>query len=74
MIEKHYTIAELAKLMHMSFERMRQLVMNEPGVIRLTHPTDDGRPARRTMYRVPESVVERILRRNANPPLSQFPA
>ena len=68
MIEKHYTINELADLLTMSFERTRQLVMDEPGVLRIPPKTHRKRRTR-TMYRIPESVVQRILRRNANPPL-----
>ena len=69
MIERHYTINELSELLNMSFERTRQLVMDEPGVLRFA-PQDvrsKGNRGRRTMYRIPESVVQRILRRNANP-------
>jgi hypothetical protein len=65
MIEKHWTINELASLLSMSFERCRQLVKDEPGVLRFT--VEEKRPGRRTMYRIPESVVQRILRRCANP-------
>ena len=35
-IEKHYTINDLTGLLNMSFERARQLVKDEPGVLR--HP------------------------------------
>lgn len=65
-IEGHYyTINELSDLLGMSFERTRQLVKDEPGVHRFGH----GTPGKRTriMYRIPESVVQRILRRSANP-------
>ena len=69
MIEKHYTINELRELLNMSFERVRLLVKDEPGVLRFPAAVDGTicRPGRRTMYRVPESVVQRILRRSANP-------
>ena len=67
MIEKHYTINELCELLNMSFERTRQLVMDEPGVLRFMPHGKTNRPGRRTMYRIPESVVQRILRRSANP-------
>ena len=60
MLEKCYTINELRDFLNMSFERTRQLVKNEPGVLRF------GRGGR-MMYRIPESVVQRILRRSANP-------
>jgi hypothetical protein len=67
MIEKHYTIAELAEVLSISLERTRQLVMDEPGVLKFAPECKGGKPARRTMYRIPESVVQRILRRSANP-------
>ena len=67
MIEKHYTIAELSEVLSISLERTRQLVMDEPGVLKFAPESKKGKPARRTMYRIPESVVQRILRRCANP-------
>lgn len=67
MIEKHFTINELSELLNMSFERTRQLVKDEPGVLRFAPEGKKARPGRRTMYRIPESVVQRILRRSANP-------
>jgi hypothetical protein len=67
MIEKHYTIAELAEVLNISLERTRQLVMDEPGVLKFSPEHEGGRPTRRTMYRIPDSVVQRILRRSANP-------
>ena len=66
MIEKHYTITELAELLNMSFERTRQLIKDEPGVLRFTSASANL-PRTRSMYRIPESVVQRILRRSANP-------
>lgn len=67
-LEKYFTINELCKLLSMSFERVRQLVMFEPGVV-VIPPHDAHSPDRRTrrMYRIPTSVVERIIRRCANP-------
>ena len=65
-IEKHYTINDLAELLSMSFERVRQLVMNEPGVLVLSPRAQSNRRTRR-MYRIPESVVQRIIRRSSNP-------
>ena len=64
-IEKHYTINDLTERLNMSFEKARQLVMNEPGVLRFAPPKKNGKPASRTMYHIPESVLQRILRRNA---------
>ena len=67
MIEKHFTINELSELLNMSFERTRQLVKDEPGVLRFATAEKSAKPGLRTMYRIPESVAQRILRRSANP-------
>lgn len=66
MIERCYTINDLCEILKMSFSRVRALVKDEPGVLRFA---SEGKraPGRPTMYRIPESVVERILRRSANP-------
>jgi hypothetical protein len=66
MIEKHYTIKQVSALLQISLERTRQMVMAEPGVLRIA-PAAGGRPARRYMWRIPQSVLERILKRNSNP-------
>ena len=52
-IEKHYTINELAERLTMSFERTRQLVMDEPGVLRIarTKRTASVEPGPCTEYR-----------------------
>ena len=67
--ERYYTIKELAERLGMSFERARLLVKDETGVLRFTSGGGDTakRAGRRVMYRVPESVVLRILKRSANP-------
>ena len=69
----YYTINDLSKLLNMSFERVRQLFMHEPGVIAVPPAKSRATKARngqsrtRNMYRIPASVVERILRRYTNP-------
>ena len=70
MIEQHYSIAEFAKVLSVSYERVRQLVMNEPGVLQIPPVSARGKRTKRSkmMYRIPESVVQLILRRCANPP------
>jgi len=67
--ERYYTVKHLAERLGMSFSRAYLLVKDEPGVLRFPQSGRDGkpRPGRRVMYRVPESVVLRILRRNTNP-------
>ena len=66
-VEKYFTIKELLEPLNMSFERLRQLFMYEPDVVVI--PPHGARLDRRTkrMYRIPAKVVERVLRRCANP-------
>lgn len=66
LIERHYTINELSEALQISFERCRQMVKSEPGVLRFGRQSPGKRS--RTLYRIPESVIQRILRRCANPP------
>jgi hypothetical protein len=58
-VEKHFTINELAELLNMSFGKARLLIKDEPGVLKFGD--------KRMMYRIPESVVQRVLRRCSNP-------
>ena len=68
MIEKHLTIKEFAGQLGISLERCRQLVIREPGVVKLAQPRKPAKREKAT-WRIPMSVAERILRRAANPPL-----
>ena len=65
-IEKHYKIRDLQERLSLSYECVRQLVMNEPGVVVLSSTTQSKGRSRNT-YLIPESVIMRILRRNTNP-------
>jgi hypothetical protein len=70
MIEKHYTINDLSELLQTSLSKTRLMVKDEPGVLRILPNAPVGRkrtPREKIMYRIPQSVVERILRRSANP-------
>jgi hypothetical protein len=64
MIEQCITIAILARRLAMSPEKARRIVMSEPGVLKF-----EGR--RKAMYRIPESVAERIVRRATTLPVTQ---
>jgi hypothetical protein len=66
-VEKHYTINELCDLLKMSFSTVRLLVKDEPGVLRFQTTKRCGAKRARTMYRIPESVLQRIIRRCTNP-------
>jgi hypothetical protein len=70
MIERHYTINDLSELLQTSLSKTRLMVKDEPGVLRILPKPPVGRkrmPREKIMYRIPQSVVERILRRSANP-------
>lgn len=56
-IEKYITIGELAERLALSEETVRRIVMKEPGVLCIERK-------RKTLYRIPESVAERIVRRS----------
>lgn len=60
-LEQHYTIAEVAKALHLSRDFMRRIVRDEEGVIRIEES------GKKTVYRIPQRVVARLIRRHANP-------
>jgi hypothetical protein len=66
-VEKQYTINDLCDLLKMSFSTVRLLVKDEPGVLRFQTSKRSAAKRARTMYRIPESVVQRIIRRCSNP-------
>ncbi len=73
-VERQYTINELCDLLNMSFSTVRLLVKDEPGVLRFQTSKRGSAKRARTMYRIPESVVKRIIRRCANPEKCQLPS
>jgi len=66
-VERHYTINELCDLLKMSFSTVRLLVKDEPGVLKFQTTKRCAAKRARTMYRIPESVLQRIIRRCTNP-------
>lgn len=66
MIEKHYRVKELVELLGYSSSTIINLFSKEPGVLRLTTPSD--RRTYTTMS-IPESVVERVRSKLMAPPL-----
>ena len=59
--ERHYTIAELAKMWNFSTEFVRQIVRGEPGVTEWVRQAAGRR--RYSVLRVPQSVAERLYQR-----------
>jgi len=68
-MEKHYTVAELAAAWKLSDDAIRRLFLDEPGVINL------GKPSRRKRIyrplRIPEHVAQRVYQRITNTHLSK---
>lgn len=62
--EPHFRVGQIAKNWGLGRETVRNLVKNEPGVVKLRA----GRKQSNTTYSVPQSVVERIHTRLLNPP------
>lgn len=60
-IEQHITIAELAEKLSLCVEKTRLMVKDEPGVRKFQLPE-----SKRTFYRIPVSVVDRMLKRVTN--------
>jgi hypothetical protein len=65
-----YTIKEIATMLCFGRDKVRLLIKDEPGVLKFPEITG-GKKSRdaRIDYRVPADVLERILRRSANPSL-----
>lgn len=61
-LEKHFTIQELAETWAIGRETVRQLVKDEPDVLRIRN----GRKQAHTRYSIPESVAKRIYLRLQN--------
>ncbi len=61
--EKHYRIAELARIWGLGRETVRKLIKDDPGVIKIRM----GRKKAHTVYTVPESAARRIHTRLLNP-------
>lgn len=61
-LEKHYSVAELAKLWLLSESTIRRIFIEEPGVLKLAH--QETRFKRRyTSLRIPERIALRVHRR-----------
>ncbi len=62
-LERHYTLAELAKAWHMSRSKLRSWFFDEPGVMRYgADKLKKGRKRTHVSLRVPESVARRVYR------------
>lgn len=60
--EKHYKIEEIAGLWGMCEKTVRSMFRGEPGVLRVHRPAKRGK-REYTSLRIPQSVMERVHRR-----------
>jgi hypothetical protein len=67
--ETHYTVAEVAEMWKLSADTVRKVFENEPGVLVIGTTGGRGKGGYRTL-RIPESIVERVHRRQCNPDLT----
>ena len=60
-VERHYTVSELAAAWNVSGDKVRELFLNEPGVLNF------GKPSRRKRIyrpiRIPQHVADRVYQR-----------
>lgn len=64
--QKHYHTADIAKMWGVSVDFVRDLFINEPGVVVFGDEPKPGTRRYRTLL-IPESVVARVYRRSLNP-------
>jgi hypothetical protein len=63
--QRHYTVAEIGAILHLSDDAIRKLFEREPGVIVIGDSAPRGK-RRYTTLRIPQSVWERVYRRLCN--------
>jgi AraC-like DNA-binding protein len=62
-LERHYTLAELARAWHVSRTTLEDWFRHEPGIIRYgSNKIKKGRKRTHVSLRVPESVARRVYR------------
>jgi hypothetical protein len=61
MFERHYSVSELAAAWHIGEDKVRELFLNEPGVLHFGKPNRRKRVYR--PIRIPESVAARVYAR-----------
>lgn len=63
-LERHFTVAQVARFRNLSSDTVRRLFADEPGVIVISNPNPRKRSYR--VLRIPESVERRVFARLTN--------
>lgn len=62
--ERHYSVAEIAELWKLSPGKVRGIFQSEPGVLAIGEPRPRfGRRRGKVTLRIPQSVLDRVYRR-----------
>jgi len=62
--ERHFSVAEIAELWGLSPSAVRKMFQHEPGVLAIGEPRPKfGRRRGKVTLRIPQSVLERVYRR-----------
>ncbi len=59
-LERHYTVSEVAELWNLSETKVREMFMDEPGVLKTQLRTLRARKRQNVSLRIPESIVLRV--------------
>jgi hypothetical protein len=59
-LERHYTVGEVAELWNLSETKVREMFMDEPGVLKTQLRTLRARKRQNVSLRIPESIVLRV--------------
>lgn len=65
--QRHYSVAEVAKMWSLSPDLVRRLFEREPGVLVIGDAEGRAGKRRYTTLRIPQAVLERVHRRLARP-------
>lgn len=66
--ERHYSVLEIADLWKLSPSAVRRLFQDEPGVLAIGEARPKyGRRRGKVTLRIPQSVLDRVYKRQCNP-------
>ncbi len=65
MTERHLTVRQVAAILNLSDDKVRRMFQDEPGVLVIGDQTTKSK-RRYTTLRIPESVLQRVLKRLSN--------
>ena len=61
-VERHYTPTEIAELWKVSADTVIRMFERQPGILVLGTASPNGRRRAKRMFRIPQTVLERVYR------------